>query len=339
MGLPKIIESKLNTYTLFCHQLLRNLSALNNATCTDPHLTTDECLKRFNQSLHYFLKEAAPRSIEQGVDELSAVLQGRVALFRTQNPDAASVFDQVIQAAKDAVSSWDYQKDLKAFHQQGRQLALRFYSSSPWPVTQERLNREAQLLFCAEEETFYPTPMAFRAHHQDDQTGQKITDVILVYFGFNWFNYDFGLYLAYPHLFMHEYIAHIFATDYGNERFNDGWLLYAANAFLRRHGWDLLTREQIRAFEKYLYRKLRPVTQRAYDFAKDFDAWLGDSQRFQAMTWELAAFEPRSGESWFWPNEFINRLEQEFDHNRSRLQDKIRAAPDVRTLYDMLSPV
>lgn len=57
------------------------------------------------------------------------------------------------------------------------------------------------------------------------------------------------------------------------------------------------------------------------------------------MTWELAAFKPRPGESDFWPDQFINRLEQEFDHNCSLLQRKIEAAPDLRALFEMLPPV
>jgi len=54
------------------------------------------------------------------------------------------------------------------------------------------------------------------------------------------------------------------------------------------------------------------------------------------MMWELAAFEPRAGESPFWPDQFVNRLEQvpeaEFEH----LRRKIAAAPNLRELYGIL---
>ena len=349
MDLPDSIAIKLNAYTLFCRQLLTHLQALNDASRTDPRLTTDDCLSRFDQSLHQFFNEAAPRDLEQAVNELGAALQGRVALFRAQNPQAAAVFDQVIEAARAAVPTWRCQEDLEALHQQGRQLARHFYANSPWPVTQGCLSREARLFFCdgeepvvPQEETFgyHPTPVAFRKRYLDEETDQELRDVILVRFGFD---RDSALYLGYPYLFMHEYVAHIFALDYRNERFNDGWLLYAADVFLRCYGWDLdlqppLIREQIRAFER-LYGKLTGVPRQACDFTRDFDDWLDDAQRFQAMTWELAAFKPRPGESDFWPNQFINRLEQEFDHNRPLLQRKIEAAPDLRTLYEMLPPV
>ncbi len=338
MGLSKGVAVKLDAYTLFCRQLLTHLLALNDATRTDTRLTSNDCLSRFDQSLHQFFKEAAPLDLKQAANELGALLRGRVALFRAQNPQAASVFDRVIEAAKEAAPAWHHQDDLEAFHRQGRELARCFYADSPWPVTQARLDREVQLVFGdeeperREEENFgyRPTPLAFRERES----------VIVVRFGFG---YDFGLYLAYPFLFMHEYVSHIFALDYHNERFNDGWLLYAANAFLRHYGWNLdlqppLVREQIRAFER-LYGKLTSVPRQACDFTRDFDDWLDDTQRFQAMTWELAAFKPRPGESDFWPDQFINRLGQEFDYNRPLLRRKIEAAPNVRPLYEMLPPV
>ena len=350
MCLPDIVAIKLGAYTLFCRQLLEHLPALNDATRADLRLTADDCFSRFDQSLHQFFNEAAPRDLEQAVNELGAALHGRVALFRAHNPHAATVFDRVIEADAAAVSMWRYQEDLETWHQQGRQLARHFYADSPGPATQAYLDREARLLFCGgdepvvpQEEAFgyHPTPVAFREHYLEEETDQELKDVILVRFGFGC---DFALYLAYPYLFMHEYVAHIFALDYANERFNDGWLLHAADSFLTRRGWHLdlqppLVPKQINAFGEVLYGQLNRIPRQACGFARDFDNWLGDGKRFQTMTWELAAFEPQIGETEFWPNQFINRLEQEFDNNRPRLRRKIEAAPDLRTLFEMLQPV
>lgn len=348
MGLPENIAVKLNAYTLFGRQLLAHLTALNDATRTDPRLTARDCFRRFDDSLHLLFSEASPTTLEQATDQLCAVLEGRVALL--QNPRAAAVFDQVMEAARDAAPTWDYWNDLEAFHRQGRELARYFYAPSPWPATQARLNRQARLLFCADvaqadsllvapekPSSYHPTPVSFRQWYLDEETDQELEDVILVRFGFG---HDFGLYLAYPYLFMHEYVAHIFALDSGNERFNDGWLLHAADAFLAHRGWDLgLVREQIDAFHEHLYDGLNPIPRQSYCFARDFDYWLNEPQRFQAMTWELAAFEPQAGESPFWPDQVINRLEQEFDHDRPRLRQKIQAARDLRALFEMLAPV
>ena len=339
MGLSKGVAVKLDAYTLFCRQLLTHLLALNDATRTDTRLTSNDCLSRFDQSLHQFFKEAAPLDLAQAVNELGDLLRGRVGLFRAQNPQAASVFDRVIEAAKEAAPAWHHQDDLEAFHRQGRELARYFYADSPWSVTQSRLDRQAQLAFCVEEPVipeeenfgYRPTPLAFRERES----------IIVVRFGLG---YDFGLYLAYPFLFMHEYVSHIFALDYHNERFNDGWLLYAASFFLGRRGWNLdlqppLIREQIRAFDERLRGKLNPIPRRVCDLTCDFERWLNDSERFYAMTYELAAFEPQNRENEFWPDEFINRLGQEFDHDLRLLRRKVEATSNVRILFAILSPV
>jgi peptide methionine sulfoxide reductase MsrA len=374
MGLPDNVAIKLNTYTLYCRQLLKHLQALNKAT--DLRLTIDHCRRRFDELLHQFFYEAAPRDLEQAVNDLGAALRGRVGYFRGQNPQAAAVFDQVVEAAVAATPTWRYQEDLEAFHQQGRQLARHFYADSPRHVTQDRLSREARLVFLYgygeeierpnyptrrgassrgrqrpnrerrrtdKEFGYCPVPLAFRERYLDEETDQWMEDVILVYFEFD---RDFGLYLAYPYLFMHEYVAHIFALDHDNVLFDDGWMLHAADAFLRRRGWDLdlqpplaCEQEQIAVFGEFLlHGRLNRNPWRACCFAQRFYAWLDDPERFQAMTWELAAFERQEGESHSWPDQFINRLEQEFNANRPRLQRKIEAAPDVRALFEMLPP-
>ena len=348
----ELLEStavKLGAYTLFCHQLLRYLPALKDATRADLRLTNDRCLGRFNESLRIFFEEAAPLDLPQAVAELGSVLEGRVALFRAQNPLAAAVFDQVVEEALAAAISWRYEGDLDFFHRQGRQLARHFFANSPWPSTQARLDREAQLVFCEVEDPavprrkvigYHPTPVAYREKCWDDERGQELDHVILVRFGFG---HDFGLYLAYPYLFMHEYAAHIFSFDPGSVLFNDGWLLQGTDVFLARRGWELdlqppLAREQIAAFGDYLYGGLDHRSRQACCFARDFALWLRDSDYLQAMTWELAAFEPGAGESEFWPDQVINRLWQAFDTDHTLLGRKIKAALDLRALYEMLSP-
>ena len=338
MGLPDGVAVKLDAYALFCRQLLTYLPALRVAAGTDQPPTCDECCRYLDEELQQFFRKAAPRDLQQAVEQLGKALLSHVGYFQDRNPQAAAVFHQVVEAASAIACTWRCQDDLETIHQQGQQLARHFYAESPWPATQARLNQEAQLILLYEK----GAEVAFRQHYPDEETDQELIDVMLVRVTFD---HDFGLYLAYPFLFMHEYVSHIFALDYGNERFNDGWLLHAADAFLTRQGWDLaldspLSREQIAAFGECLYHtRLNQVPRSACHFARQFDAWLGDPKRFLAMTWELAAFEPREGESDFWPNQFINRLEQEFGTDRHRLRREIEAAPDVRALYEMLPPV
>jgi hypothetical protein len=240
MDLPDEVATKLSAYTLFCRQLLTRLPALSDVLRTDTRLTCDECCQCFDQSLHEFFQKASPRDLEQAVERLGDLLRGYEGFFKDRNPQAAAIFHQVIEAARTAAPTWRYQDDLETFHQQGRQLARAFYAGSPWLVTQARMDREARLVFLYDWEMesrdsdfgYHPVPLAFRERYPDEETGQSLEDVILVPFAFN---RNFGLYLAYLYFFMHEYVAHIFALDSGkNELFNDGWLLYAADYFMKR---------------------------------------------------------------------------------------------------------
>jgi hypothetical protein len=177
-----------------------------------------------------------------------------------------------------------------------------------------------------------------------------LNNVILVRFTFD---HKFDIYLAYPYFFMHEYVAHIFALDhnYDNEIFNDGWLLHAADVFLAPWKFmDLqppLALKQVEAFDRFLLRgwlKHHPTPWKGYWIARHLDElliWQSKDNRkhFWAMTWELAAFEPREGESDFWPTQFINCLDWELRTNPQRLRRKIEDAPDVRTLFEMLLPL
>lgn len=123
MSLPDGVAIKLDAYTLFCRQLLAHLPALNDATRTDQRLTCDECCQYLDEELQQFFRKADPRDLQQAVEQLGQALLSHVGYFRDQNPQAAAVFHQVVEAARAAAPPWRYQDDLEALHRQGRQLA------------------------------------------------------------------------------------------------------------------------------------------------------------------------------------------------------------------------
>lgn len=352
MAFPEPVAIKYGAYTLCCRKLMEHLPALNEALQDDTRLTVEDCISRFNTSLQEFCQESKASSVVEAVEDLNGLIGGRAGLIRRQNPAVAEVFDRVAVEMAEAAPAWRYEDDLDAYHRQGRELAHRFYVESPWTVTQERLGREAHLVYDyglpdpedldllgMEAFGLRAAPLAYRSTYEED-SGETYEDVILVRF---LFDYDFALYLAYPFLFLHEYTAHIYGTDHGNYRFNDGWMLYAAHRFLRQT-WlgpefiPSLHREQANAFLPGLYAKLRSKPRRDCDFACDLYDWISawEPGRFETMTYELAAFTPRPGEGPFWPTQFINALEREFEANRIRLRQKLEAAPDVRALYSTL---
>ena len=354
MTLPDIVTIKLGIYTLACRELLNRLFKLYNATQVDLLLDYETCLKRFDYALGRFFNHSSAKDMDQATEQIGHLLHTEAALFRNSNENAALIFDEVVTAVHGKAQSWNPQTDLEQFHAQGRDMARRFFRDSPWPETQERLGRECRLIIeygqpayddrtlMVKEPFGYPlAPVAYHEKYVDGE--EESEDVVLARFTFS---SNFVLYLAYPFLFLHEYTGHIYAIDDDNERFNDGWMLHAAAAFLARE-WNRASEEfdfnwaQVDVFQERLCGLLNPVAKRTCLFLSKLEAVLSAQlpNRFKEMTYELAAFIPRGGEKHLWPTEFINALEYEFMTDWRRLLEKIKTSADLRELMRVLSPV
>ena len=356
MGFPKSVAIKYGTFTLCYRKLLDHLPILSEAVRGDMRLTERKCIDNFDASMEWFCNNADPSDLVDAAEILGERLNSCARAFRRRNPGVASVFDHIIEAMMEAAPTWRYEEDIEVYHQQGRELARLFYENTPWKETQERLDKEASLIFVyglpdegdmaslrGEAFGYKTAPIGYRPSYKDEDTGEVLKDIIIVRF---LFNYDFKVYLAYPFWFFHEYTAHIYALDRDNVCFNDGWMLHAAHVFLWRK-WVLseelayLKREQAEVFYEHLYPELNPIPRRGCAFAKHFESWLSEwaPERFEEMTWELAAFCPQPGESDFFPTQFINALEREFEADRATLRRKIEASSDIRELWSMLTPL
>lgn len=356
MTLPDSVAIKFNLYTLACRELLNRLHDLHAATFTDLRLDYQTCLRRFDETLHRFFERSSASDLGQAAEQFGNQLRAEASLFRSSNQTAAATFEDTVAAIQKGAASWHYQADLERFHSQGRGLARSFFAESPWPETQARLNRECHLIveygaadtddrvgILAEPFGYRAAPLTYYREWQDEEHEQSHAHILLARFTFD---HDFALYLAYPFLFLHEYSAHVYATDFGNERFNDGWMLHVAAAFLKRE-WNRapeqfgLNWEQAGAFYERLYGSLNPIPRQACRFALLLDDRLASrkwAERFIQLTYELAAFQPSARESAYWPNQFINALEHEFMADPERLLGKIQSSVDARELMSMLSP-
>ena len=323
MDLPEEMVTKLDVYTLFCRQLLNRLPALEEAMRTDSRLTCEGCCRSFDDELRIFFQNARPRNLQEDAELFADRVRTFANLIRSYSPKPAEVFQEMVDSVLEISfsGSWHYQDDLEALHQQGRQLALRFYEDSPWSVTHERMAHEVSLKVYSEARAriaYNPIEECIKLSPGDDLR--------------------FSSYLAYPFNLMHEYVAHIIALDYNyNEPFNDGWLLHAADAFLYAQGRDLgLDARQISAFGDSVYPTLNLIARRACEFTREFERWLRDDSRFRAWTWELAAFEPAGNRDVSWPTQVMNRLQQAYLTDRETLRCKIEMVFDLRALFEML---
>jgi hypothetical protein len=353
MPLPERVTIKFDVYTLACRALLNRLCDLRIATQADPRLDYDTCLQRFDEALERFFMRANPANRHEAAEQFSALLRAEIDLVRHLSPRAAAVFDDLIATLRNRIDSWHYQQDLELLHQQGRRLAQRFFAASSWPTTQLRRRQLCELLIeyglpteddrnslFAESFGYRAAPAAYYPCYWDEQHDAEREHIVLVRLGFE---HGFGLYLAYPFLFLHEYTAHVHATDYSNEAFNDGWLLHAAAAFMQR-SWNTdpdqlgLDLEQVNVFYERLYPRLNPIPRRACRFARDFESWLPDHLRYWSaqITYELAAFQPDGATPPFWPTQALNHLERAFTTDRVRLLAALERSENMQTLLSTL---
>ena len=347
MSLPKGIPVKLGLYTLACHELLNRLRDLREATLIDLRVGYDTCLRRFDEELRVFFERSSANDLRQATKQFGDALYAQANYFRDSNPRAAAVIDDVVAAMHEQAAAWHYQTDLERLHLQGCELARRFFAHSPWSETQKRLDNSCYLTVeyglpasndriagFAEPFGYSAAPLAYYPEYWDDECESSQPNLVIARFSFS---HDFTLYLAYPFLFLHEYTAHVYATDHGNERFSDGWMLHAASVFLKRE-WIAnyeqldLSLEQADIFYERLYYTLNDTPGRACSFARRFDDWLSAQlpERFTQITYELAAFQPGPRTPAFWPTQFINTLEREFITDRERLHDKICASASAQ---------
>lgn len=238
MVLPSAVVPKFDLFTLACRSLLGRLGDLSDAAQDDPRLDEALCVRVFDDVLQRWFLYAAPRTLRQAVEQWAAMLLADADVLRAQNEAVGQVFDALLVDMRAQTATWRSVDDLQHWHRQGRALAQRFFAPSPWLITQARLKRTCALEF------EYTTGddgrigsgdvrVAPAAYRQQGWNGDRLHTVLLRFD----FRHTFASYVSYPFLFLHEYTAHVHSTDWDNDVFNDGWLLYAAEAFLTR-AWN-----------------------------------------------------------------------------------------------------
>lgn len=337
MSLPESVAIQFDLYTLACHELSMRWEKLVLATLEDLRQDHEKCLSCFDGAFRSCLENSSASNSSQAVEHFARLLSAQVGLFRASSPRSASVFDEVVQALYDRRHECDHLADIERFHIQGRDLARQFFAESEWPSTQARMGIECHLELSYE--SAKRAPMAYRERYSSAEDELSREHVILVRFSPR---HSFTSYLALPFFFLHEYTAHVYAMDYGNNLFNDGWMLWAAQLALW-HWPDKpidagLNCAQRKVFLQHLCRDLRGEPYRGFWFAMEFQTWLPDQlqQRFRQYTYELAAFQSPAHKERNWQKEFIQAVETGYILDQDRLLSLIQQTSTARELWTAL---
>jgi hypothetical protein len=352
MELPEGVLVKFSIYLLACREFLNRLSALYVGTHRDDIISDDICIERFNEKLfEFFERSSNNNNLKQAADSLGNRLHTEAIDIRGENKQAANVLDEVVGGILDNAETFNYQSELDGFHVRGREIGIEYFRASPW-VDIEQISKR----FCSldvryvdvkygvfeevpsracftHKNPYHPTtPMAYCRN-----IGGR-PDVIHLNFTFG---HNFYSFLSYLFWFIHEYTAHIFANDHnGNEIFNDGWLLHAIDNFLRSKtvlADATINAYQINVFTEHLIDGLIRSARIGRSTACSIASLpLEDPDRFNQITYELAAFQPQLGEERTWPTDFINALGEQYVISRERLLEKIDASDCIRSLMKTL---
>lgn len=328
MPFPIPVAAKFDFYTWACHELLRRLPDIRREATSQFSVAT--CRDLFDHALQDVFRLSSATDKHVACVQFGDRLRQDAQLLREGNDRLAEILADIARGVGNIEASWNGVDDLERFHRQGRELARQLFANTSWAITQERLDRNCQLV--PEYDTRGAAPLAYRALKGD---------TLIVRFDFQ---YGFDQYLAYPYWFLHEYSAHVFASDNGrNELFNDGWMLHVAHVFLRRQ-WNRgkaprpLDRAQVDIFEDRFYSELRPDPREGCLFARILDAWLLEesSGRFMALTYEMAAVAFDRAEDEHLPTRFLHTLAHALDADPEGLRQALAATTTARALLAQL---
>jgi hypothetical protein len=355
MTLPEGVSVKFNVYLLACREVLGRISDLDAATHHDRIITCDTCIERFNETLSRFFERSSGQDIKKAIQGFGDSLHSEAGYIREFNNKAANILDDVVSAILENTKSFVCKSELESFHIKGRDIAIRYFKDSPWINTEQLSNRicyldieygdddETQSRFCIthSKQHHHLAPMAYYDHRWIEELKEDRPGVIVARFSYE---HNFYSYLAYLFWIIHEYMAHVYTIDHRvNEVFNDGWLLQAEDNFLRsREVFDdpSVNSYQINVFADHLVNDLLGNPRRGRDIAfKISSAPLRMPKRFDQITYELAMFQPKVGETATWPTDFINALGNQYIVSRQRLLEKIDTSESIRGLMKTLSIV
>ena len=335
LNMPEPAAIKFGIYTLACREMRERMSAFRFADETDSRIDLQSCLKMFDDVLRDFFYSAHVDSINKAFELFIGYLEARADLFHPSNANVTAIFKEIAQSIRKKYPSWKPDLDIQSYHIQGRDLAREFYAASPYTETQDRLKIVCNLKFEYRRKDIYPAvPMVSVSDTGSSKNAQSSSNTIIVRFSFE---QGIDLYLLYPLLFLHEYISHIYGTDYRNTILAEGWLLYAAKAFLQRkfiyEGVDYFYNHMYpNLFYNSMPSDLDSIARVGFELAEMIDAWLSNPRWFTQTTYELAAFIPKAGQEKYWPTKFLYALRHAFYNDRKKLADNIRSCTNLSDL-------
>lgn len=348
--IPSGYRARVQLYTLACARFLEALPVIDQCilACDDDSLSLDKCILTFEQALQWALQNDSSQTVHQNF-AAKWVLDSTP--FETRCPGGGQAIKVAAGAIVRDFPRWDYKQHFDQLKEQGRLLAVEFYSRSPHQITLDRLKLDCEVELLYNEKVEPAGRLADRASpgevartlRNDAPSPIGVTSLgpgakIQVRFGPR---VNFVLYLAYPFLFLHEFFSHVFAIDHRAHVLSDGWLMFAAQHFLARRAASrpdeiVLDPRQNMVYDSELLFRITGQPAEGDRLARRIANLLPNHEHFLELTYNLAAIELRPGEDKTWLVVLMKRLLEAFKKNEASVIRLIEETRNPRRLLARL---
>lgn len=250
-------------YSLCCHALLNFYEDLSQV-CNIGTLVSE-----FDTELR---NSYCGDKYDLAVENVDLFLQRLINRY-SSNKDAREKLSAIHKAILDNAPDWDYRPALVELRDTGKGLAQDFYREGGRATNIGLMNSKAPALVCSNSCLSENSLSGFN----EPRPISTLPDGIHLPFTED---FRFCYYLSYPFLFFHEYVSHVYIPRVDSRRFEDGWLMYAIEIFMKNRWPELCERYPLISaqgnvlLEIWLPRFTR-CAKKGYRIARNVDRWLG----------------------------------------------------------------
>jgi hypothetical protein len=319
-------REKYRFYSLCCHKLLDSYEELSEVCDIDTLVDTFDMELRSS----YCGDEYA-----LAVESMGLALQRLINRYNS-NTGARDKLTAIHQAVLNDAGHWDFLSPLHKFRDIGRGIAQDFYREGRRNLNIEMMNSKAPELFFSNLCLSEDEPSAFTEPRPISTLSGRIHLPFTESFGFRY-------YLSYPVLFLHEYVSHVYVPEFTCRTFDDGWLMYAIELFMKTRWTELCEKyplicEQINVLKKIWKPRFTRLAKRGYDLAENVNLWIGND-RFLHFTWDLASYPCNAAGHFDLHSDFLNRIRRFISRDkRLLLRSAVENSTNVLQLYENLGP-
>lgn len=266
------------------------------------------------------------------VESVDLFLQRLIKRY-ISNVDVREKLIAVHQAILNDANDWDFRPSLIEFRDIGKGLAQDFYHEGDRAPNIELINSEAPPLvlsnLCLSETTW--------SGFIDPRPISTLPDGVHLPFTKE---FEFCHFLSYPFLFFHEYTSHVYVHGIESRKFDDGWLMYAIELFMKTRWTELCERYPLLCAQINVLKVWKPrfthLASEGYQLAENVNMWIGND-RFLHYTWDLASYPPDVLGHLDFHIDFLSLIKKYISHDRGHLLcSEAKTSTSALQLYENL---